>query len=85
MTIFHKTNNGILAITKGTVDVLFGKLVENQKSNISEFEYKTNKMDERGYRVLGFALRMIPQHLKIPILGSLWKLMEPKLPRKPPI
>lgn len=60
MTTFHKTDNGILTITKGAVDVLLGKLGEDQKNLIPEFEYKANRMAERGYRVLGYAIRMLP-------------------------
>lgn len=60
MTTFHKTDKGIVAITKGAVDVLLEKLVKNQKSLIPEFEYKANKMTERGHRVLGYAIRLLP-------------------------
>lgn len=59
MTTLHQTENGIMAITKGAVDVLFGKLNENQKSHITEFELKVNEMAEKGYRVLGFAIKML--------------------------
>ncbi|SKB58914.1 cation-translocating P-type ATPase [Maribacter arcticus] len=65
MTTFHKTDKGILAITKGAVDVLLGKLVENQNSHISDFEHKADKMAERGYRVLGYAIRLLPKLPKI--------------------
>lgn len=60
MTTFYKTDMGILAITKGAVDVLLEKLVETQKADIPEFEYKANKMAERGYRVLGYSIRLLP-------------------------
>jgi Ca2+-transporting ATPase len=60
MTTFHKTDSGILAITKGAVDVLLGKLVDKQKPHVPEFEYKANKMAERGYRILGYAIRLLP-------------------------
>lgn len=60
MTTLHQTQNGIMAITKGAVDVLFGKLNENQKSHITEFELKVNEMAEKGYRVLGYAIKMLP-------------------------
>lgn len=60
MTTLHQTDRGILVITKGAVDVLLGKLVGNQKTLIPEFEYKANKMAGRGYRVLGYAIKMIP-------------------------
>lgn len=60
MTTLHQAENGIIAITKGAVDVLFGKLNENQKSHITEFELKVNEMAEKGYRVLGYAIKMLP-------------------------
>ena len=60
MTTLHQTENGIMAITKGAVDVLFGKLNENQKSHITEFEFKVNEMAEKGYRVLGYTIKMLP-------------------------
>lgn len=59
MTTFHKTDSGILAITKGAVDVLLNRLVDKQKSLVPEFEYKTNKMAERGYRILGYAIKVL--------------------------
>lgn len=65
MTTFHKTESGILAITKGAVEVLMGKLVEEQKPFVPEFEYKANKMAERGHRVLGYAVRLLPSLPKI--------------------
>lgn len=61
MTTIHKTDKGILAITKGGVDVLLSKLSTKQNSSISDFEYKANKMAERGYRVLGYAVRFFPK------------------------
>ncbi|MGB5370980.1 MAG: cation-translocating P-type ATPase [Flavobacteriaceae bacterium] len=60
MTTFHKTDKGILVITKGAVEVLLEKLDESQKLLVPEFEYKANKMAGRGYRVLGYALRLLP-------------------------
>jgi Ca2+-transporting ATPase len=60
MTTLHQTENGIIAITKGAVDVLFGKLNQNQKSYIPEFDLKVNEMAEKGYRVLGYAIKILP-------------------------
>lgn len=60
MTTLHKTKNGILVITKGAVDVLFGKLNKEQQSLIPEFEIKANEMAKKGYRVLGYAIKMLP-------------------------
>lgn len=60
MTTVHRMDKGILVITKGAVDVLLEKLVENQKEHISDFEYKANKMAARGYRVLGYGIKLLP-------------------------
>ncbi|TDE53010.1 cation-translocating P-type ATPase [Flavobacterium sp. GT3P67] len=63
MTTIHQTQNSngeIMVITKGAVDVLFHKLNENQKSLIPEFERKVNEMAEKGYRVLGYAMKTLP-------------------------
>lgn len=60
MTTFHQTENGVVAITKGAIDVLFEKLDASQKTLIPEFERKANEMAKKGYRVLGYAIRLLP-------------------------
>lgn len=60
MTTVHRTDQGILTITKGAAEVLLGKLGEGQKSRVPEFEYKVDKMAGRGYRVLAYAVRLLP-------------------------
>jgi len=57
MTTFHKTEKGIIAITKGAVEIILEKLVENQKSLIPDLESKANEMAEKGYRVIGYAVK----------------------------
>ncbi len=57
MTTFHKTEKGIIAITKGAVELLMEKLVENQKSLVPHMESKANQMAEKGYRVIGYAIK----------------------------
>ena len=62
MTTLHQTKNAdaeIIVITKGAVDVLFEKLNAEQKSHIPEFERKVNEMAEKGYRVLGYAMKTL--------------------------
>jgi Ca2+-transporting ATPase len=59
MTTIHKTPNGIIALTKGAVDVLLHLLTTDQKSNISDYESKANQMAEKGYRVLGYAVKSL--------------------------
>ncbi len=60
MTTLHQTPDGILVITKGAVDVLLNKLSEDQKIRIPEYESKVNEMAEKGYRVLGYAMKTLP-------------------------
>ena len=61
MTTFHQTQAGVVAIVKGAVDVLFHKLDSHQQRFISEFEEKADEMASKGYRTLGYALRIFPQ------------------------
>jgi Ca2+-transporting ATPase len=60
MTTLHQFENGILVITKGAVDILLNKLVNNQHSMKAEIETKANEMAEKGYRVLGYAVKTLP-------------------------
>ena len=70
MTTIHHIQNAtaeIIVITKGAVDVLFHKLNTKQKSHIPEFERKVNEMAEKGYRVLGYAMKTLsslPENLE---------------------
>ncbi|MFV7234303.1 cation-translocating P-type ATPase [Flavobacterium sp. ZB4R12] len=66
MTTLHQFENQdgertgeIIVITKGAVDALFGKLNDDKKSLIPEFELKANEMAEKGHRVLGYAMKTI--------------------------
>ncbi len=59
MTTMHQTADGIIAITKGAVHVLFNQLDESQKLFVPEFEKQVNSMAEKSYRVLGFAIKNI--------------------------
>ena len=59
MTTFHQTENGIIAITKGAAELLLKNIVENQKQLLPELESKVNEMAEKGYRVIGYAIKKI--------------------------
>lgn len=59
MTTLHQSDNGILVITKGAVDILLQKLDTNQHSIKSEIENKANEMAGKGYRVLGYAIKIL--------------------------
>ena len=60
MTTLHQLDDGILVITKGAVDVLLNKLANQSQTKISEIEKKANEMAEKGFRVLGYAIRILP-------------------------
>jgi Ca2+-transporting ATPase len=57
MTTFHETPNGVVAITKGAVEIILKKLAENQTQELKDFELNANKMAEQGYRVLAFGMK----------------------------
>lgn len=62
MTTLHQNQNiatEIIVITKGAVDELFKKLNSDQQSNIPEFEQKVNEMAQKGFRVLGYAMKTL--------------------------
>jgi Ca2+-transporting ATPase len=57
MTTIHQTGSGVVAIVKGGADVLFDKLEDDQNKLIPAIESEANKMAEKGYRTLAYALR----------------------------
>jgi Ca2+-transporting ATPase len=57
MTTIHQTENGFIAITKGAVEILMDKLIKNKKTILPELELKSNEMAEKGYRVIGYAIK----------------------------
>ena len=78
MTTFHKTEKGIIAITKGAVELLLEKLDENQKSLIPELESKVNEMAEKGYRVIGYAIKemeSLPELHNVAVIESAMTLI----------
>ncbi len=67
MTTFHQTEWGIVAIVKGAADILFDKLHPDQQSLIPQLEHRVNEMANKGYRILGYAIRVfseMPQQLR---------------------
>jgi Ca2+-transporting ATPase len=73
MTTFHQTEKGIIAVTKGAVELLLDKLDENQKKLIPELESKANEMAEKGYRVIGYAIKereTLPELQNVDIIES---------------
>jgi Ca2+-transporting ATPase len=78
MTTLHQYGDNVIAITKGAVDVLFSKLDQSQQITIPEFEKKADQMAEKGYRVLGYAvkwLQELPQDLNADSVESSLQLL----------
>ncbi|MFD2935733.1 cation-translocating P-type ATPase [Spirosoma flavum] len=61
MTTLHQTQQGVLCITKGAVGVLFEQLEASQKAEIPDLERRVNAMAEQGYRMLGYAGKLLPE------------------------
>lgn len=61
MTTFHQTHSGVVAIVKGAVDVLFHKLAPDEQRFIPELEEKADDMAAKGYRTLGYAIRLFDE------------------------
>lgn len=73
MSTLHQTGTGIMVITKGAVDMLLAKLNESQKSLIPEIEVKINEMSEKGYRIIGYAMKemdALPQTINTDLIES---------------
>ena len=66
MTTLHQTDNGILVITKGAVDILLTKTKDDQLHLFPEIKERNHQMAHKGYRVLGFGikeLKILPEVL----------------------
>lgn len=60
MSTLHQTEEGVMIITKGAVDILLDKLSIQNKAELAEIELEVNSMSSNGYRVLGYAYKIIP-------------------------
>lgn len=60
MTTLHQTPQGVLVLTKGAPGVLFAQLAADQKSQITDLEQRTNDQAAQGFRVLGYAAKLLP-------------------------
>ena len=60
MSTMHQTGNGVILITKGAMDVLIDKLAD-KKSIDPRIEAEVNAMSARGYRVLGYAYKLLSE------------------------
>ncbi|SDL80533.1 Ca2+-transporting ATPase [Daejeonella rubra] len=59
MSTLHQTSEGILVITKGAVEMLIQTPDIKNRNEIPELEKKVNAMSESGYRVLGYAYKLM--------------------------
>ncbi len=60
MTTIHNMDNGIIVITKGAVESIVSKASVPRKLGESEIILNADKEAANGYRVLGFAAKIIP-------------------------
>lgn len=58
MTTLHQTDQGVVAVVKGATDVLAHKLRPDQQPLMEELKEQVQAMGSKGYRTLGFAVRM---------------------------
>ncbi len=68
MTTLHYTREGVIAIVKGSVEVLLAKLGQDQNKEHAFFQQKADEMAGKGYRVLGYAVKMFrtdPQNINL--------------------
>jgi Ca2+-transporting ATPase len=60
MTTLHNSEDGILVITKGAVETIVPLTVDPQKLQESETIINADKEAANGYRVLGYAVKIVP-------------------------
>lgn len=61
MTTIHRTDIGFLVITKGAMDELLNRIHPMQETIIRETETKVNDLASRGFRILGYGIRLLNQ------------------------
>ena len=59
MSTLHQTSEGILVITKGAVEMLIQTPNIKNNNEIAVLDQKVNAMSESGYRVLGYAYKLM--------------------------
>ena len=59
MSTLHQTSEGILVITKGAVEMLTQTPDIKNGNEIAELNKKVNTMSENGYRILGYAYKLM--------------------------
>lgn len=59
MTTLHQTESGVIAVVKGAIGALIDKLQKDQADHIPEFRSQADTMAGKGYRTLGYAIRIL--------------------------
>jgi Ca2+-transporting ATPase len=60
MTTLHQTSQCVLSLTKGALGALFEQLDSCQKADIPDLKRRVNALASQGYRVLGYAGKLLP-------------------------
>lgn len=71
MTTLHSSGNGILVITKGAVESMVQLTADPEKLRVSEIINNADKEAANGYRVLGYAAKIIPDLPDVPDIKSI--------------
>lgn len=61
MSTLHQTDEGILVISKGAVEMLLKTSLISNNSEIDNLEKQVNDLSEAGHRVLGFAYKLLKE------------------------
>ncbi len=61
MTTLHQTDQGVLVLTKGAMSALLEQLDTDQQAAIPDLRARTDAMAGKGYRVLGYAGKLLPE------------------------
>lgn len=61
MSTLHQTNEGVLVICKGAIEMLTKTPQVNNSSKIIDLEKQVNDLSEAGHRVLGYAYKLLKE------------------------
>jgi len=71
MTTLHSSDDGILVITKGAVESIVPVTADPQNLQASEIILNADKEAANGYRILGYAVKIIPKLPDVPDIKSI--------------
>lgn len=61
MSTLHQTNEGVLVICKGAIEMLIKTPKVNNSKEINDLEQQVNDLSEAGHRVLGYAYKLLKE------------------------